>query len=640
MLIWPEPNRVLEAGPEGPARDAQRATRASVDVIKDYHRLEQGAAEQLMKRLDTLQMALRQRLTQQITDFRRFNLLQLLADVDRMIADTKAAIASEQERNFQQAGKMGEDAATKPVEALRVRANAVPGVDAQIVSAAFGNAVDLLTVPMQQFNTEVKAALRRVALAGDGKMEEIQRLQRSIAGAGFDSAQYKAERIMRTELGRVFNQANFAKLLGLSAQFPFLKKGWRATPGNRTRQGHAEAGRTYGRGKGIPIAQRFTINVYDERDKKAPKLIGVAQLRFPIDPDTTPAGRVAAGATIMCRCNAFVDVDVAAYAAHTSKTLGQLHLGAPAPAAPAAAPRVPKPRKPRLPKVPAMGQGVTPAQLPAPVAASPKVGPAGPKVSAAVQATLQAAAKVEAALAEIDKVHGDGVLPRIPAHGSPSRGAEAEYAFKVGGRPVHLAFGRKMMANAPYMGTFHEVGHFLDHAGLGGGGGAHATDGLGTPAARGPMKDLFDALRSTKTSQALRDYRNVIGIATDGLRPGMTQVDGTGLPRPEPRLLALVKYLNGADETFARAYAQYITVKSGNAAALRELRNLQAHSASFTNRTVDTANGYGYKGFSDQAGAAPVTKNSWYTPWVWQDDEFKAVEEAFDRLFAAMGWRK
>lgn len=339
MIVWPEPDRLLEAGPTGPRRDAQRAHRAAMEAVGEYGRLENQAAQQLMKRLDTLQQALRQRLTQQITDFKRFTLQQLLADVDRLMADTRAQIEREQAGNFGKAGAMGEDAALKPVQAMRVQANPVAGLDAQIITATFGNAVDLLSVPMQQFSTEVKAALRRVVLAGDSKMEELQRLQRSIAGAGFDNAQYRAERIMRTEMGRVFNQATYAKLAGLAQQFPFLKKGWRATPGNRTRTGHAEAGRTYARGQGIPIAQRFVIRVFDERDKKAPKQIGVAQLRFPIDPETTPAGRIAAAATILCRCNAFVDIDVAAYAAYTQKRIGALNLGAPEPEPPAAAPR-------------------------------------------------------------------------------------------------------------------------------------------------------------------------------------------------------------------------------------------------------------------------------------------------------------
>lgn len=189
-----------------------------------------------------------------------------------------------------------------------------------------------------------------------------------------------------------------------------------------------------------------------------------------------------------------------------------------------------------------------------------------------------------------------------------------------------------MLANAPYMGTYHEVGHFLDQAGLGYNGG-FASDGMTRAEGKAAMQDLIAALRSTKTSMALRDYRESIGA----FQPAGLNTDG--LPAPNVRLLTLVKYMNQRDETFARAYAQYITVKSGNSAAMRELRNLQASGRDFSQRTASKEAGYAYTGFSGAAGGARPS-NSWALPWVWQDDEFGAVEQAFDRLFDVMGWRK
>lgn len=630
-LVWP----VLEAGdtPKGRVRDAYRT---GGDIQRTFRRTEDETAAQLMTRLDVLQQALRARLTQQLTDFQRFNLTSLLADVDRMVADAQADIARDARPAFGRANDLGEGAATEPVRALQLNVDAaLPGLDQTLVQVTFGNAVDLLTAPMQQFTTDVKAALRRVALAGDQKFEQIQRLQASIAGAGFDNAQYRAERIMRTELGRVFNMATFTKLVGLSAQFPFLKKAWRATPGSRTRKGHAEAGAKYARGQGIPIAQLFQVNVYDERPGKAAKLIGVAQLRFPIDPETFPAGRIAAGATIQCRCNAFVDIDVAAYSAFARDRV-QLALGAP-PAAPTV-PRLPKPAKARLPKAPKVAKGKTAKALPAPAPVLPKkVGPAGTLVSNAARMNpVVAKSKIADGLALIDKVHGDGPLPVIPVTNMPSKGSEAHYASTGTGRPLELAFGMKMRKQAPMMGTAHEVGHFLDHAGLGSMGG-FASDGVARPEAREPMKAVMEALKTTRTSRNMGQYREAIGAATGGVRPA--DLDVTGLPAVDPRHLRMVRYLNQRDESFARAYAQYVATRSQDPAALKELRNLQRAGESFANRTVAPGASYGYKGFSDQA-AGQTPAGAWQLPWAWQDDEFAPVAEAFDRLFEAMGWRK
>lgn len=655
MLSWPEPDRLLEAGPTGPARDAQRAYRAAMEVVGEYGRLENASAQQLMKRLDTLQQSLRQRLTQQITDFRRFNLQQLLADVDRLMAEVRAQIERDQAGNFGKAGKLGDDAAVKPIEAIRLRPDLTAGLDSEIITATFGNAVDLLSVPMQQFATEVKAALRRTVLAGDSKMEELQRLQRSIAGQGFDSAQYRAERIMRTEMGRVFSQATYTKLVGLAQQFPFLKKGWRATPGNRTRVGHAEAGRTYARGQGIPIAQRFVIRVFDERDKKAPKQIGVAQLRFPIDPETTPAGRIAAGATILCRCNAFVDVDVAGYAAHVKNRIGALNLGAAPglpepPATPPALPAKPraprKPRAPKLPKAPTVPVGATSLPAPAPVVS--KVGPKGVPVTAAMayDKAMRGMDKVKRALAILDGVHGDGALPTIPVGNKDilkklnvrAKGVDKAQAFYAHGtRPIALGFGTKILQNLPNMGVWHETGHFLDNAGLGRAG--FASEGFmsgASPEQRSAMTDLMKALRETRTMQSLHAW-DLVGPPDDPRKAGLPNLAARGLNlRTMTALREHGKYLRKSNETFARAYAQYIAVKSGDAAGLAEIRKLQRGGAAFTNRTVGKDTPPGFKVLDGEE----MTPGTWEFPWAWQDDEFQEVERAFDRLFDAMGWRK
>lgn len=650
MLSWPEPDRLVEAGPSGPARDAQRAHRAAMEVVGTYGQLENDAAKQLMKRLDTLQQALRQRLTQQITDFRRFSLQQLLADVDRLMAEVRTQIERDQAGNFTKAGQLGTDAAVKPIEAIRIRPDLTQGLDAQIVTATFGNAVDLLSVPMQQFSTEVKAALRRVVLAGDSKMEELQRLQRSIAGAGFDSAQYRAERIMRTEMGRVFNQATFVKLEGLARQFTFLKKGWRATPGSRTRIGHAEAGRTYARGKGIPIAQRFVIRVYDERDKAKPKQIGLAQLRFPIDPETTPAGRVAAAATILCRCNAFVDIDVADYAKYAQNRIGALNLGAapglpepPAvpPALPATAPKPRKPRAPKLPKAPIVPVGAPAAAVAAPAVAQGKAA-AGTTVSSKLQ--IQASRlwdKARAAMADIDKVHGDGPLNEIPLLPSTSKKYYGAVTKALGRGVFEMKLSNIGRTDHPKITLWHETGHWLDAMGLAKGDvtapPSETRNGWnrkarkfepytrpGVPPKAPPGATQIGEFSSADVSnKALDDWRQAVtnSRAVQTLktwREAPRQQRGVAPTGDVPAYLDFdhLRYLLQTHEVFARSYSQYIAVRSKDPAGLAELKKLQARAK------------------PGSQGVFPAY------PEQWDDDDFEPIAQAFDRLFDALGWRR
>ena len=317
-ISWPEPDRVLEAKGDGPTRRAQRANRAAQEIIRDFHSVERGVIGQLQRRLLALQKALRSRLIPDLTEFRQLSLAGLLADTDRMVDAATQDITNSTERPIRRAAELGDDAATEPLKAAQLSvAPTLLGVDETLVQAAFGNTVDLLSDPMRQFATQVKQGIRRVAAAGETRFEEIRRLQRSISSAGFDNAQYRAERIIRTEVSRVFNESTYARLSGLQKDFPFLKKSWRAANDNRTRMGHREAAQHFGKGNGIAITQAFSINVYDERPGKAPRKIGVAVLRFPVDPRVTPTGRIGAGATIMCRCNAVVDLDMAAFAEFT-----------------------------------------------------------------------------------------------------------------------------------------------------------------------------------------------------------------------------------------------------------------------------------------------------------------------------------
>ncbi len=329
---WPAPDRILEAIGTGTARRAQRANAAATDVIRDRFQLEKDTQQQILKRLAQLKQALGRRLLADgggVTDFKRFTLNALTADVDRLVTDTQVGLAAIAEKDYARADELGVQAVQEPLEAAQLQiTRALPGLDRPLVAAAFGNTVDLLTTPMQQYATQVKVAIRGVALAGDNKFGAIQKLQKEIEGGGFDNAQYRAERIIRTELGRVFNQATFDRLVVLSKDFPFLRKGWRSTADKRTRIGHRQAGQTYGRGNGIPITARFQLQVYDERPGKGAKLLGVATLLFPVDPGATPQGRLAAAATIMCRCNGFVDFNLSDFADFTRAKVSTALSGA------------------------------------------------------------------------------------------------------------------------------------------------------------------------------------------------------------------------------------------------------------------------------------------------------------------------
>lgn len=366
------------------------AGKAGTNVLNTQRRFERTVLENLLRNFQTLKRSLSNRLLDGITDFRRFNLQALIADVDRLIGETETALQQVAAAGIQASAQNGQAGVDEPLKAAgMIVTPALPGLDADLVAASFGNTVDLLTPPMKQFGADVKAGLRRVALAGDSRMEEIQRLRDKISGAGFDAAQFKAERIIRTEVGRTFNAAQFERMKVLARDFPFLRKGWRSAKDSRTRIGHREAGTVYTRGQGIPIFTPFRVKVYDERDGKAPKQIGTATLQFPLDPEATPAGRLAAGATIMCRCNAFVDFSPAELAQFNRQRVSQalgVPVTPPTPPTPPVTPPVPPVVKPK----PTPKPRVKPAPKPKPVPVVPAFDPNNP---AQVRAKLDELAK-------------------------------------------------------------------------------------------------------------------------------------------------------------------------------------------------------------------------------------------------------
>ncbi len=723
---WPSPDRIVEAIGTGAAKRAQRANRAGQDQITDRFKLEKATQAQVLARLAKLKDALAKRLLADqggtLTEFRQFNLTQLSAEVDRLTLDAQADLAKAAERDYTAADQLGTDAAQEPMAAAQLAiTKQMPGLDRPLVQAAFGNTVDLLTPPMQQYATQVKVALRGVALAGDNKFAAIAKLRDQIGGPNFEKAQYQAERIIRTELGRTFNTATFERLVALSRDFPFLRKGWRATKDSRVRMGHREAGINYARGQGIKIDTRFSVAVYDERPGKTPKLLGVATLLYPVDPGAKPEGRLAAGATIMCRCNGFVDFNLDEFASYTKNKVATALGDVQRPAAPVPAPKpvvVPKGPIPGddlslakslkstvnyyrgkfygtkqdmediLARVARTGAKVVQGQarggfysivdpagatfgptgwkmpaavkvkkptglpIPKPATVAPKpvaaVGPQGTAIGSKLQIPNGPKMKVARdAMALLDKVHGDGPLDPVPL--KPSQGrfyGQFTLARRGYGQPLYakdMKISNGGLTAHPLNTIWHETGHWLDSMGLDPG-----VRGTWASAGSAHLAGWRNAVKNSQAVQTLQKWKG------SGYRPGG---DGSELLRfrgqpvnpsvnvagyegdgtvPKGVNRKHLTYLLQTHETFARSYAQYIAVRSGDPVALAELRRMQAQA---TTSPVDASTPMNHHPSGTEAGAALAGK-AWDYPNVWSDADFAPIAEAFDQLFANMGWRK
>lgn len=199
------------------------------------------------------------------------------------------------------------------------------------------------------------------------------------------------------------------------------------------------------------------------------------------------------------------------------------------------------------------------------------------------------------ALTIIDRVHTDGVLPKIPVADSYSSSVPSAGGFvSREGVPVSIDINTYEDFAPSAMLTFiHEIGHFLDLSALG-------TAGVfATLAGDVALDGWRTAVDATNATQTLR-RRKGAGTVT------------VHTPRG-PVVLAVgdrhVEYLLGYDELWARSYAQYIAERSMDATLLAAL----------------------------DLTRSPAAIGQLY-PAQWSAADFAPVAIAIDTLFKRLGW--
>lgn len=154
-------------------------------------------------------------------------------------------------------------------------------------------------------------------------------------------------------------------------------------------------------------------------------------------------------------------------------------------------------------------------------------GPAGTPVPDALNVRIRGDMGVAAreALSAIERVHGDGPLPKIDMVRSPSERFFGSFTFYRDGQARRIDISRK--TPHPELTVTHEVGHFIDHNGLPGTGFESVNQTLPE------MREVITRIKDTDTFRAL------------------SKLPDRG-------------YLQSNFELWARAYTQYVATKSGN----------------------------------------------------------------------------
>ena len=229
------------------------------------------------------------------------------------------------------------------------------------------------------------------------------------------------------------------------------------------------------------------------------------------------------------------------------------------------------------------------AALPTEPRPAPAPQPKGTPVSVALNVTMtgQGATQVQRTITMIDNLHGDGVLKRIPVKQSTRSDLHGGFAMAPWG-PRHI----EIQPDGPHveLTTAHEIGHYLETFGLPGGrllGRKWATD-----------KIFADWKKAVQESAAWKALDAQVGQKT-------IQVGRQTLQMPK----ASLEYYLTWEELWARSYSQWVAIRSGDPAMLKQLadeRDIHLH---------------------------PILKHV-----QWEDADFEPIAKAIDDTFARAGW--
>jgi hypothetical protein len=196
--------------------------------------------------------------------------------------------------------------------------------------------------------------------------------------------------------------------------------------------------------------------------------------------------------------------------------------------------------------------------------------------------------RVKSALDAIGKVHGDGKLPKIPFFigDYQNHGIYAHQGPKAAGIITRQGGGHMEL------NSLHEIGHFLDHQGI------HKRGEFAshTDARLKPLMKAIGQSEAVKALQALAKNGKARGSDGKSYRVSTRQI----------------KYQLRPHEMFARAYAQWVVLRSGDETLKKQLQ-----------------------GVLDEIEGQKVKR-----PRQWPEKDFEPIAREFDKAFRKIGWIK
>jgi hypothetical protein len=183
-----------------------------------------GTRAELVRLLAEAQRAIAAQLAAQPSDYERWSLPRLGAEVRRALAEFGERGAARAGSAIGRAWELGEDLVDAPIEAAGVRVAGVLGrIDTRQLQAMRSFMVDRIKDIGVEAANKISAELGLVVIGARSPSDAIRTVTQILGG----ESRARATTIVRTELGRAFSHATQLRLEAAHERLPGLKKQWR-----------------------------------------------------------------------------------------------------------------------------------------------------------------------------------------------------------------------------------------------------------------------------------------------------------------------------------------------------------------------------------------------------------------------------
>lgn len=254
----------------------QEYIRSLRDIARRFNSLEQATIERALQYLEELQVRLQLELTA-AEGWNAFRLQQLTAAVNRLTLEYEARLMALTNSAIRESARLGALSVIEPIQAAGLTAGFFQPTPAQI-NVLLDFSAELIRGIGGETRQMINQQISMAALGERSPIQAMQAINRRLGIADSTGIAYRGERIVRTDVARVFNISNHSQQLITAQSVPGLGKQWlSARIPKRTRPSHWAA-----HDQIVPVNDPFRV--------------GGEDLMYPLD----PAG--SADNTINCLC--------------------------------------------------------------------------------------------------------------------------------------------------------------------------------------------------------------------------------------------------------------------------------------------------------------------------------------------------